>query len=288
MRRADVVASTNSSASEIPNSQTFDYVIIDEATQASIPSSLIPTVYGQTTILVGDHKQLPPFSHQNAIQKSLFERLYAEDGIYGPRIGIRFNTQYRMHERIAGFSSEEFYDEGLKTASEAGKVSKNIDVYPVGIFDVSGHNEIGNKPKKNPAEIECVKMQLKMLIENKGIRGSDIGVAAAYKKQANEIESHLQQSEIQDVSSVKVNTFDSFQGSERDAMILSFTRSNENGNIGFLGDEIGKRRLNVALTRAKRYCALIGDWETLRDGSELYDRLYQYVTSEVPPKKVKT
>ena len=284
---ADVVVSTHSSAANLPSSRPFDYVIIDEATQATIPSSLISIVRGDVSILVGDHKQLPPFSERRDTRpQSLFEHLYAKDGIYGPQIGVRFNTQYRMHERIAGFSSQEFYDGALETGDGAGKIRPNLEMQPIGIFHIPGDNERGGASKMNPAEAKFVEMQLRMLTETKGLKGSNIGVAAAYRKQVDEIENRLQQANLQGISGVKVDTFDSFQGSERDAMVLSFTRSNKDGNIGFLADEIGRRRLNVALTRAKRYCALIGDWDTLREGSELYERLYEYVTEEIPAKEV--
>lgn len=283
---ADIVATTNSSADSLPR-DVFDYVIVDEATQASIPSSLIPIVRGEKIILVGDHKQLPPFSHlQDKIRESLFEHLYAEGGIYGPDIGTRFDVQYRMDERIAEFPSEEFYDGDLRTAASAGRISRDLEMLPIGIFDVSGNNEQGGYSKFNTAEIDAVENQLIMLLKHKGLKGSNVGVATAHRKQAEQIEERLKASSISTIGDVTVDTFDSFQGSEREAMVLSFTRSNDDGDIGFLGDEIGQRRLNVAMTRAKGYCALIGDWDTLREGSELYERLYEYVTEIAPPKKL--
>lgn len=279
---AEVVASTNSSSAKL-GIDSFDYVIIDEATQASIPSSLIPIVRGEISILVGDHKQLPPFSRlQNKTQESLFERLYAANGLYGPDIGTRFNMQYRMDEKIAEFPSQEFYDGDLKTAGSAGNIRGQLDMQPMGIFEVNGDYEEGGMSKTNPKEAEHVEQVIKTL-QKKGLRDREIGVAAAYRKQAEDIKDSLNQSDIGNPQELKVDTFDSFQGSERDAMILSFTRSNERGDIGFLGDEIGRRRLNVAMTRAKAFCALIGDWDTLREGSDLYERLYQYVDMEVAP-----
>ncbi|MCU4971134.1 AAA domain-containing protein [Halobacteria archaeon AArc-m2/3/4] len=281
---AEVVASTNSSSAKL-GIDSFDYVIIDEATQASIPSSLIPIVRGEITILVGDHKQLPPFSQlQNKTQESLFERLYAENGLYGPDIGTRFNIQYRMDEKIAEFPSREFYEGDLKTAGSAGNIRGQLDMLPMGIFEVNGDYEEGGMSKFNPKEAEHVERMVKML-RKKGLQDSEIGVAAAHRKQAEHIKDRLNQAGIGNLQELRVNTFDSFQGSERDAMILSFTRSNERGNIGFLGDEIGRRRLNVAMTRAKTFCALIGDWDTLREGSNLYERLYQYVDAEIAPAK---
>jgi superfamily I DNA and/or RNA helicase len=282
---AEVVASTHSSAATL--SRSFDYVIVDEATQAPISSTLISLIKGDKCILVGDHKQLPPFSHKrDTIRTSLFEHLYAEDGVYGPDIGTQFDIQYRMREEIAEFPSEEFYDGNLKTGSGAGRLRREVDLEPVAIFDILGPNEGGSVSKKNLPEAKYVAMQVKMLVDRKGLNTAQIGVAAAYRNQVEEIESSLEQISSPGTRAVKVDTFDSFQGSERAAMILSFTRSNKNGNIGFLGNEIGRKRLNVALTRAKRYCALVGDWETLREGSSLYERLYQYVDDLAPPKEI--
>jgi superfamily I DNA and/or RNA helicase len=286
-KAAQVVASTNSSAAKL-GGDSFDYVIIDEATQATIPSTLIPITRGKTTILVGDHKQLPPFSQlQNKTQKSLFEHLYAENGVYGPDIGVRFNIQYRMDEQIADFPSREFYEGDLKSADSAGKIRRDHGMLPMGIYEVNGDYDEGSMSKSNSKEADHVVRVLKMLLQDKGFQANEVGVAAAYRKQAELIEDRLKQSDLGNLQDLKVDTFDSFQGSERDAMILSFTRSNNRGDIGFLGDEIGRRRLNVAMTRAKAFCALIGDWDTLREGSDLYDRLYQYVDNEIaPPKKI--
>lgn len=273
---ANIVVSTNSSAADL--SARFDYTIIDEASQAPVSSSLIPITRADQSILVGDHKQLPPFSRrQNKTRKSIFEHLYAEDGVYGPEIGTRFETQYRMHEDIANFSSDEFYGGDLHTAESAGQADRSLNLIPIALFDISGSYEQGSDSKKNPKEAEYVLKQIRMLIKNKGWRGNQIGIAAAYREQVEDIEKRIEQSDLRSVNDLKVDTFDSFQGSERDAMILSFTRSNNDGNIGFLSDEIGQRRLNVALTRGKRYCALVGDWDTLREGSNLYERLYDYV-----------
>lgn len=133
-----------------------------------------------------------------------------------------------------------------------------------------------------------------MLIDIKDVPPSEVRMAAAYRPQATlivdsfqdiELPSTIDASEV-DLSEVKVDTFYLFQGSERRAMVLSFTRSNASGNMGFLDDELGARRLNVALTRAEKYCTLVGDWTTLRDDGDrqLYDHLYQTVTNHYPAK----
>lgn len=223
---AQVVASTHSSSAILPNEQSFDYVIVDEASQASIPSSLISIIRGDTCILVGDHKQLPPFTQQRGMRKSMIDRLYSGTGIYGSKIGVRFNKQYRMDERIADFPSKEFYEGDLETASSANIHRRDLEMEPIGIYDIEGSNERGNESKFNPAEADRVEMVLEMLIDRKSVRSQDIGIAAPYGRQVDFIRSQIETSNLPSVGDVKVDTFDSFQGSERKTMILSFTRSN--------------------------------------------------------------
>lgn len=296
-----VVLATNNSAAKLCDAtQTrFHWAIVDEATQATKASTLIPMVRANRTILVGDHKQLPPTlamktDADDSRADSMFEHLYGEDGVYGPDLGVRFTRQYRMHAEIAEFPSQHFYDGALTQGRDVEAVE---GMGAIGIFDVPGENETQKGTSYvNEEEAEVVGQQVAMLIGVKNVPPAEVGVAAAYRSQATLIENHLQDLELpgtveasgEDLSEVKVDTFDSFQGSERRAMVLSFTRSNTSGTIGFLGDELGARRLNVALTRAKQYCALVGDWTTLRaDGDrKLYEQLYQTVTNRYPAKSV--
>ena len=113
---------------------------------------------------------------------------------------------------------------------------------------------------------------------------NEVGVITPYSAQVSRIRETL--AERTDAGDrVTVDTIDSFQGGERTAIVLSLVRSNAEGTVGFLGRPVdGPRRLNVALTRAKRYCAVVADWHTLRynaDGkcTDLYSDFYQFVSN---------
>ncbi|NEU59065.1 AAA domain-containing protein [Halorussus sp. MSC15.2] len=300
---ADVVATTNNSAAELD--ADFDLVVVDEATQSTVPSTLVPAVEGDRLVLAGDHRQLPPFDARTTPDEdrhhSLFEHLYAEDGgertsgsrdssdrqssgVYGHRLGTMLTTQYRMHETIARFPADRFYDGALRN----GRDVTPIDGLPAVVrADVSGSERTDDSHSyANPAEAEEVVSIVERLLDA-GVRPENVGVVTPYEGQVHEIRGRLDRE-------VEVDTIDSFQGGEREAIVVSFVRSNDRGDVGFLGrDPDGPRRLNVALTRAERFLALVGDWETLResdgedgsgtDGSEssgLYRALYDYLDAE--------
>jgi len=261
---ADVVLSTNNRAATLP--PTFDLVVHDEATQASVPSSCIPLTKGKRVILAGDHKQLPPFQAtesppETALGFSLFEHLYADGGIY-EGVGVQLKTQYRMHQNIARFSDREFYDRELRQG-------RHIDPLPSQKHAIEGYNiggdvTVDDHSRRNPAEAKLVTYLVDEL--RKDVEPGEIGVITPYAAQVREIKNRLAATFPATVAgAVMVDTIDSFQGGEREAIILSLVRSNADGDIGFLGRESdGPRRLNVALSRAKRYCAVVADFYTLR------------------------
>lgn len=281
-KRADVVASTNGSAASLD--RMFDMVVIDEATQATLPSTCIPLSKADRAVLAGDHRQLPPYSASEEPPEvtlttgtgfSLFEHLYAEDGVY-EGIGIPLHTQYRMHRDIARFPNQSFYDNLL----ESGRAIDSLDDHPpiVG-YDIGGSETISRNSTANPIEARLVAHLVEEFI-NSGVDPVEMGVITPYTAQKCEIEDVLDAASV-DTAPIKVDTIDAFQGSENGVILISLVRSNPDGHIGFLGrPEDGPRRLNVALTRAQRFCGIIGDWRTLtreRDDhpkcSELYHDL---------------
>lgn len=293
---ADVVASTLSSAAPLPDDLEFDFAIVDEATQATKGSTAIAMIRSDATILVGDHRQLPPFRHSprqnlpdiisrgrapvdynlpdaDRREKSIFEHLYGSNGLYGDDIGVQFASQYRMHDEIAQFPSTEFYDGNLITMCDPEPIS---DFNRISLVDVDGEVELRHDSKYNQREARAVENYVNMFL-NRGIDASEIGVATSYRAQADYLQLQIETGPVNQGEDVMINTFDGFQGSERDVMILSFVRSNED-SVGFLSGINGAKRLNVALTRAKRACVLIGNWNTLRNcsGTELYKDLYEY------------
>jgi hypothetical protein len=259
---ADVVGATTSMASRFEPDE-FDLAVVDEATQASIPATTIPYACAERLVLAGDHKQLPPFASEELEQReaevSLFEHLLST---YDDGARTMLRRQYRMHEEIVAFPNEAFYDGKLETADE-NRDWTVAGLEPLVVYDVSaGEERTSGKSYRNPAEADVVADEVEML-RQRGVPESDIGVITPYTGQVGCIRNALTELDER-TGAIKVNTVDSFQGSEREVILLSLVRSNDRNESGFLtaGDE-GKRRLNVSLTRAKRRVVVIGDWETL-------------------------
>lgn len=283
---AKVVVTTNNSAAKLEN-QHFDTVIVDEAAQATLSSTLIPYLVSDKIILVGDHKQMPPERQSSKTGEndqrhlSLFQHIYDEDfGTHGPEAGVQFKTQYRMHPDIASIPNQLFYDGNL----ENGVDPEPLLSHPVVLFDIENSSEqwYSSSPY-NESEAHLALLQAKYLIE-RGVSGSEIGIITPYTGQVRRIGELIREVDEPEYSDIKVNTIAAFQGSEKPATIISFTRANDHGNVGFLDREDGPNRLNVALSRGKRYTGLIGNWETLRT-HDLYDELYQLATISIPPKE---
>lgn len=293
---ANIIASTTNTAAvlEARDDVNLDLVVVDEATQASGPATAVPfgwgnrieeadsgrfRTYGYRTILAGDHRQLPPFvsdpeMRDRGLHTSLFERLL---DVYGEDLAQTLYRQYRMHESIAEFVSQEFYDRRLEHG-EDNQTATIDDLSPLlAIDDNSGEAQTpGSNSYHNPTEAQYVVAQVQRAL-NYDVDATDIGVITGYSDQREIIRSELVSS-IEDLEydSVDVETIDKFQGGQREVIIVSFTRSNPENDSGFLESppQMARKRLNVAITRAKKRLVLIGDWETLstpatfRDSSE--------------------
>ena len=273
--KSDVILSTNSSAALEAISQTkFDVAIIDEASQATIPSILIPIAKAHRFILAGDHKQLPPTiisERAGALEKTLFEELIK---MY-PFKSQLLNVQYRMNSLLMKFPNQEFYNNGLKSDSSVDDITIN-DILDSGydeeallFIDTSKIEDNGERHLKDSKSIvnklECeIAVSIAGDYLNAGIEEDDIGIISPYADQVKL---------IQEKTPIEVKTVDGFQGREKEIIIISTVRSNNNGNIGFLKD---LRRLNVAITRAKRKLIIIGNKETLKT-NPTYSRLIDFV-----------
>ncbi|MFW5945394.1 MAG: IGHMBP2 family helicase [Candidatus Natronoplasma sp.] len=289
--RADVVCSTNSSsASQALEDENFDLCVIDEATQATEPSCLIPTVKAEKLVMAGDHKQLPPTilnerAKEEGLDETMFERLIA---LYGDKVKSLLKTQYRMHEKIMRFSADEFYDGGLIADDSVkehtlscligeeieGKFKEVLDAnMPLALVDTQGEmperTRAGSTSKENPGEAVLAENFASRYMDA-GLEPTDIGIITPYKDQADLINEKI------DEDQVEVDTVDGFQGKEKELIILSLTRSNNTGVIGFLRD---LRRLNVSLTRAKRKLIVLCDTKTL-SSHETYEKLFDYMKKE--------
>jgi hypothetical protein len=290
-KRADVVAATTSGAAQF-DANEFDVAVVDEATQASRPSTAIALNCAEKLILAGDHKQLPPFtadeeSQEQEIHISLFEYLLER---YGDEARVLLGRQYRMNELIAEFPNREIYDNELETA-DRNRAWSIDDLSPLMGINVEGpeRRQSVGRSYYNKAEADAVAKQVELLLRC-DVEPADIGVISAYTGQIQPIRNRVNALDFPDTHQVAVDTVDSFQGGEREAIIVSFVRSNDGGHSGFLEfpDE-GKRRLNVALTRARKRLVLVGDWETLgtaaphRSAEEscapLYARLAEHLRS---------
>ena len=296
LKNAAVICVTNSTAgSELLGSEKFDIAVIDEATQSTEPSSLIPVLKAKRFIMAGDHKQLPPTvlneeAMRGSLSRSMFERLLA---LYGDKIRVMLEVQYRMNEEIAEFPNNEFYegrlraDERVRWQTIAELVPSITELEfvmadkPLVFIDTAysaGFEERmrrGSTSRENEGEARLVKFIVERLLDA-GVRAEDIAVISPYDDQVALIRMMLQ------VEGLEIKTVDGFQGREKEVVIVSFVRSNKFGDIGFLSD---LRRLNVSITRAKRKLILIGNSQTLgREGC--YRRLIALVKSRGGYKRV--
>jgi hypothetical protein len=287
--QSDVVCATTSGSHRF-GEDIFDLVVVDEATQATIPSTLIPMARGERVVLAGDHKQLPPYhsgEHDDYedVSVSMFEHLY---DLYGEAIVGRLRTQYRMNEAIAAFPNEAFYDGDLLH----GQRNRSWTISPFSPLEASHvEGEEEQAPSRsyyNEREAEVVGDEVEDLLQA-GVAPEDVGVITPYSGQIGKVRAELASIAGHDASAVKVATVDSFQGSERDVIVVSFVRSNPQGFSGFLTFPTeGPRRLNVSMTRARRRCVLVGNFDTLRTRApnkdpeescaDVYQALYDHLT----------
>jgi hypothetical protein len=269
-RGADIVGATTSMAAKF-NTGQFDLAVLDEATQATIPASFIPWAAADRFVLAGDHRQLPPYGSQELKQRemhvSLFEFLI---DAYDDAVSTMLRTQYRMNEAIATFPDTAFYEGQLGTADQ-NRTWTIADLPPITGFDVEDdESRTAGKSFRNEREAAIAAREANRLL-GCGIEPSNIGIITPYTGQIGTIFNALNERGIQS-QAIKIDTIDSFQGGEREAIIVSFVRSNAGNYSGFLAfPEEGKRRLNVALTRARKRLVLIGDWTTLGTVAESRD-----------------
>ncbi|KAM7219151.1 DNA-binding protein smubp-2 [Rhypophila decipiens] len=289
--------------------QEFDVVIIDEASQALEAQCWVPLLSAKKAVCAGDHLQLPPtIKSLNSktktkskegkaggatLETTLFDRLLA---LHGPSIKRMLTTQYRMHEKIMRFPSDELY-EGKLIAAEAVKerLLRDIKDYevqdtdetsePLIFIDTQGgdfpereeddqqQQDSAKAPtkksilhadsKSNEMEAALVKQHVQKLVDA-GVRPGDIAVVTPYNAQLA-ILAPLKEL----FPGIELGSVDGFQGREKEAVIVTLVRSNSEGEVGFLGE---KRRLNVAMTRPKRSLTVIGDSETVKRGSKFLSR----------------
>lgn len=256
--------------------ESFDIVLVDEASQQTESATLIPLVKGcSRAILVGDHVQLRATVQKHALLTdfdiSLFERHY---NIPEPRTGVAkvmLDTQYRMHRDICSFSSTEFYENRLKTAVPDDKRPIPESRFPwpdkrrLVWVECATPEDLGRQSKGNAGQVELCKRVLQLLTTKSPPAASpnsdlipvestpSIAVLTPYSRQKELLQSSLP-------ASFEICSIDGFQGREADIVVFVTVRCNVHCDMGFLTD---MRRLNVVMTRAKKGVILLGHKGTL-------------------------
>ena len=267
IEKHQIIACTNSTVGcDLLEDVFFDFLVMDEAAQASLPSALIPISKVNRFVLIGDHFQLPPVVLNNEAKKLHLDRSlmdYLAD-LY-PYFITRLNISYRMHQKINDLVSSMFYDDKLIADSRvANRTVMEGEI--ITCHHVLGEEKIQKDSKSyyNDLEILEVKKRVEVLLK-KGISKDQIAVITPYKGQVRRMRPMFEELEI--------DTVDAFQGREKDVVIISFVRSNLENQLGFLKDY---RRLNVSISRAKSRLILIGNMDLLRSNA-LYDELLDLI-----------
>jgi predicted DNA helicase len=282
--QADVICATTTGISQrMLGNRTFDVCVIDEAGQATEAEVWAPILRAGKVILAGDHQQLPPTivslqAKNQGFEESMMGRLvntFAE-------ATVRLDVQYRMHETIMNFSSQTFYA-GSQVAAEAVRShtltdlpnvhANKLTAAPITYIDTAGASydeqaEDEGDSRLNPQEAQLVLRQIDQLLAAE-VPPEHIAVIAPYAAQVR----HLR--ELITAEEIEINSVDGFQGREKEAIIISLVRSNYEGNIGFLSET---RRMNVALTRARRKLIVIGDSATIT-AHPFYQNMVDYFES---------
>ncbi|KAL8370811.1 hypothetical protein RB595_000922 [Gaeumannomyces hyphopodioides] len=307
--------------------ERFDVVIIDEASQALEAQCWVALFSAKKAVCAGDHLQLPPTikslnsktptaaggeggaapaaasgakgkGRGATLETTLFDRLLK---LHGASIKRMLTTQYRMHEKIMRFPSDELYGSKL-TAAEAVKDRLLKDLpyavedtdetrEPLVFIDTQGGDfpersddaEAGDmtagsgkrkialhgESKSNEREAALVSQQVRLLVDA-GVKPEDIAVVTPYNGQLAVLAPLLKEA----FPGIELGSVDGFQGREKEAVIVSLVRSNSEGEVGFLGE---KRRLNVAMTRPKRSLTIIGDSDTVKRGSAFLKRWMEHL-----------
>lgn len=246
----------------------FDLLCVDEAGQALEPAIWSLARHVDQLVLAGDPWQLPPVLFSVNAQKSSLAVSLIERAIQLNHPTTLLDTQYRMNDLIMQFSNQWFYENKLQSGKEnADQVLPNDHFKAIEFIDTAGcsFDEITDDGGgiSNPGEMRILTRRLAELQSNQ----FNIGIISPYRKQV------LLLQEQQETESCYVQTIDSFQGQERDIILISLVRSNADQQLGFLKDY---RRMNVAMTRARYKLVIIGDSATL--GSDpFYEKLLSYI-----------
>ena len=241
---------------------SFSTLVVDEAGQCIEPLAWCIFPFAEKIVLAGDHWQLPPTVLSNEAAMLGFNNSILERAIPAVSEVYLLNTQYRMRQAIAGFSSNYFYKSLLKSAEHLFNTGTHItfiDTAGSGYEEKHGPDGVS---LQNEGELNIVRQ----LLETESLELSHTAFISPYSGQVAAAKDVLP-------SAIRMSTIDSFQGQEKENIILSLVRSNSDGDIGFLKDY---RRMNVAITRAKEQLFVIGDSATI-GADRFYNEFLSYV-----------
>ncbi len=303
LERANVVGATcvYSGGRDLRN-LTFDWVIIDEAGRATAPELLIPLTRGRRAVLVGDENQLPPMLDDDIspewvasqgmdiedLEESLFETLVKHAEHECPNALATLVSQHRMHPGIGGMISDVFYDGQLQHGVTAEERAHGIDWIESPILWLStsaSSQRLENRrgaSYENLLECDAIVRMLERIESRQESREQrrELGIISGYAAQTQTLNARIQPTRNDRWPSleIEVATVDAFQGRDRDIIIYSAVRSNPESNIGFMRD---RRRLNVALSRARQLLVVVGDIDMLEKattpGDNPFAKVIQYM-----------
>ena len=274
------------SANRLLDGMKFGTLFIDEAAQALEAACWIPIRRASRVIFAGDHCQLPPTvkcyeALKGGLGRTLMERIADQK----PEVVTLLRIQYRMHEDIMRFSSDWFYHNLMVAAPEVQHRSildLDLPMMWIDTAEYEGKEEFVGESfgRVNKTEAELTLLSLQAYFELIGKQRIlderlDVGIISPYRAQVQYLRQLLRKKEWTKPfrTRISVNTVDGFQGQERDIIVISLVRSNDDGQIGFLRD---LRRMNVAITRARMKVIILGDSQTLTR-HPFYRKLHEYV-----------
>jgi superfamily I DNA and/or RNA helicase len=296
--RAEVVLATCVGCDHpILGDAIFDCAVVDEATQAPDPLLLVPLSRAKVAVLAGDPQQLGPVvvggpRAEAQLGHTIFERLVDANG----DSAVMLEQQHRMNEKIMAFPSRAMYGGKLRAApavahhvlEDLGVLYDSARPQPIWLVDTAGKDwleertdfdpggSLNNMPAFsfdpstfNSSNAERVAAEARRLL-SRGVAPTDLAVIAAYSAQARRLRLLLA---AERAAGVEVGTVDGFQGREKEAVIVDLVRSNDAGELGFLANT---RRMNVALTRARRFLLVVADSATLGE-HPYYAELVRYL-----------
>ncbi|XP_060080468.1 probable helicase senataxin [Ylistrum balloti] len=244
----------------------FNCIVMDEASQGTELDCLIPLQYGTSKlIMVGDPEQLSPTvlsrkAEEKCFGQSMFERMYGYYKYKETSPVILLDTQYRMNPEIAIFPSQFVYGGRLLSDRCVEERGHNFPLKPYLVFNVEEGQEQSSQAGsvKNEAEACFVAMLCKQITRYTDIPQTDIGIIAPYQSQKSLLVENLKQWKM---TSIEVGTVDGFQGREKEVIIMSCVRASSSGGIGFVAN---RKRMNVALTRARSAMYVVGNLSSLK------------------------